>query len=42
MGTGERSGTIEAKGEWRNRPSIVAEAAAILQPKGVESRKRMS
>ena len=41
-GSGDGSGSIEVKGECRKSPNIVAEAAAILQPNGVVSRKRIS
>ena len=42
LGAGDGSGSMEVKGECRKRPNIVAEAAAILQPNGVVSRKRRS
>lgn len=41
-GLGEGSGRMEVKGECRKSPNIVADAAAILQPKGVESKKSRS
>lgn len=42
LGSCDGVGRMEVKGECRKSPNIVAEAAAILRPNGVESRKRRS